>query len=202
MIHSGGVGTPLEHMATDPMEACVICHMPEGEHLFRINVDADYSTRPMPAALTGTVNANAAADGNYPSAVWVDLDGACGKCHGGGLEHVETTGSVYQVLGRGSDQQQHQLRRSGWHLVADHQVHGPGCELRGLRPGIRQWSSTISLCTLTAGKYLRRSRSGRRRHDGRAADRSGGSWFASTTTTTGQTKLNDDFETYIASNDA
>ena len=46
MMHSGGAGTPLEHMATDPMEACVSCHMPEGEHLFRINVDANYSTRP------------------------------------------------------------------------------------------------------------------------------------------------------------
>ncbi len=93
MIHSGGVGTPLEHMATDPMEACVSCHMPEGEHLFRINVDAGYSTRPL-ASMTATANANTAPDGNYPDAVWIDLDGACGKCHGGGVAYVETTGSI------------------------------------------------------------------------------------------------------------
>ncbi len=93
MMHSGGAGTPLEHMATDPMEACVSCHMPEGEHLFRISVDANYSTRP-PAAMTSTVNANTAPDGNYPNAVWVDLDGACGKCHGGGIANVVTTGSI------------------------------------------------------------------------------------------------------------
>ena len=52
MIHSGGVGTPLEHMGTDPMEACVSCHMPAGEHLFRISVDPTYSTKPA-GALTG-----------------------------------------------------------------------------------------------------------------------------------------------------
>jgi hypothetical protein len=93
MIHSGGQGTPLEDMATDPMEACVICHMPEGEHLFRINVDENYSTRP-PASMTATANANTAPDGNYTNAVWIDLDGACGKCHGGGIANVETTGSI------------------------------------------------------------------------------------------------------------
>ena len=93
MIHSGGVGTPLEEMATDPMEACVVCHMPEGEHLFRINVKETYSTRP-PESMTATANANTDPDGTYSSAVWVDLDGACGKCHGGGLTNVVTTGSI------------------------------------------------------------------------------------------------------------
>ncbi|MEO8197108.1 MAG: PKD domain-containing protein, partial [Thermoanaerobaculia bacterium] len=93
MNHSGGAGTPLEEMATDPMEACVICHMPAGEHLFRINVDPLYATKPA-TALTATVNANTAPDGNYPNAVWVDLDSACGKCHGGGVANVETTGSM------------------------------------------------------------------------------------------------------------
>ncbi len=91
MLHSGGGGTPLEDMATDPMEACVICHMPAGEHLFRINVDESYSTKPRRAsAMTATVNANADGDG----AIWVDLDSACGKCHGGGVANVETTGSI------------------------------------------------------------------------------------------------------------
>ncbi|MCC7066195.1 MAG: hypothetical protein IT456_25600, partial [Planctomycetes bacterium] len=93
MIHSGGVGTPLEHMNTDIQEACASCHMPEGEHLFRINVDAAYSTRPL-ASMTTTQNANTAPDGNYAGAVWIDLDGACGKCHGGGVANVETTGSI------------------------------------------------------------------------------------------------------------
>ncbi len=93
MLHPGGVGTPLEEMATDPMEACVSCHMPAGEHLFRINVDPLYKTLPT-AAMTGTTNATTAPDGNYSSAVWVDLDGACGKCHGGGLTNVVTTGSI------------------------------------------------------------------------------------------------------------
>lgn len=93
MIHSGGVGTPLEEMATDPMEACVICHMPEGEHLFRINVDPAYKTRPT-ASMTATANANTAPDGTYTNAVWIDLDSACGKCHGGGVANVVTTGSI------------------------------------------------------------------------------------------------------------
>ncbi len=93
MVHSGGVGTPLEEMATDPMEACVICHMPAGEHLFSINVDPLYSTKP-PGALTANVDASTAPDGTYTNAVWVDLDSACGKCHGGGVANVETTGSI------------------------------------------------------------------------------------------------------------
>ena len=94
MIHSGGVGTPLEDMATDPMEACVICHMPAGEHLFRINVDPNYSTKPAGARIAN-VNANTAADGSYANAVWVDLDSACGKCHGGGTANAVSTGSLY-----------------------------------------------------------------------------------------------------------
>ena len=93
MLHPGGVGTPLEEMATDPMEACVSCHMPEGEHLFRINVDPLYKTRPT-ASMTTTVNATTAPDGDFEKAVWVDLDAACGKCHGGGIANVVTTGSI------------------------------------------------------------------------------------------------------------
>jgi hypothetical protein len=89
MAHPGGVGTPLENTA-DPMESCETCHMPGGVHLFRINSDAAYSTLPMPAALSSTVNANATADG----AVWVDLDHACGQCHGGGTANLKTTGTI------------------------------------------------------------------------------------------------------------
>ncbi len=93
ILHSGGGGTPLEEMATDPMEPCVVCHMPDTDHLFRINVDPAYSTNP-PGALTATTNANTSADGTFTKAVWVDLDKACGQCHGGGVANVETTGSI------------------------------------------------------------------------------------------------------------
>ena len=156
MIHSGGVGTPLEHMATDPMEACVSCHMPEGEHLFRINVDADYSTRPMPAALTGTVNANVAADGNYPSAVWVDLDGACGKCHGGGLEHVETTGSVYlKFWDEDPLTSNTSCAEAGGTWSPTTKCTVPAANSAACASAFGTWSSSTSLCTLTAAKYLR-----------------------------------------------
>ena len=91
--HPSGAGTPLEAIAEDPMEPCVVCHMPDGLHLFRINADAAYSTFPS-SALTATSNANTAPDGDYTQAVWVDLDHACGQCHGGGLAEASTTGSI------------------------------------------------------------------------------------------------------------
>jgi hypothetical protein len=46
-------------------------------HLWRINTSATYTTM-------GATEANTAADGSYTSAAWVDLDHACGQCHGGG----------------------------------------------------------------------------------------------------------------------
>src|SRR4029077_13692031 len=92
--HLAGPGTPLERMATEPSEPCVVCHMPEGRHLFRINADPSYSTFPIPAALTTTQNANTAPDGTYTRAVWIDVDAACGQCHGGGTAHAETTGAI------------------------------------------------------------------------------------------------------------
>jgi len=93
LLHPGGVGTPIENMATDPAESCESCHMPGGMHLFRINSDASYTTFPV-AALTGTTNANMAPEGTYASAVWVDMDYACGQCHGGGTAQVVTTGGI------------------------------------------------------------------------------------------------------------
>lgn len=81
--HQAGVGTPLEHMANDPSSACVRCHMPESAtgnspmHLWRISTDVNYVTM-------GATQVNAAPDGAYTNAGWVDLDHACGQCHGGG----------------------------------------------------------------------------------------------------------------------
>ena len=91
--HPSGTGTPLGDMSV-PAEACVICHMPKATssgfpmHLWRINADAAYRTFPtatefgIGATATKKI-ANAAADGAYTNAVWVDVDYACGQCHGG-----------------------------------------------------------------------------------------------------------------------
>jgi hypothetical protein len=74
-------GTPLENWTTDPTEACETCHMPLSApgsspmHLWRINTDPTYKTM-------GASQANIAADGSYANAAWVDLDHACGQCHG------------------------------------------------------------------------------------------------------------------------
>ncbi len=110
--HSSGPGTPMEG-GTEA--ACVTCHMPRPEgasrlmHIFRINVDPGYSTFPNLAAGATTpgicsdpkyltkstceaarktwyVVANSAPDGTYKNAIWVDLDLACGQCHGGGAK--------------------------------------------------------------------------------------------------------------------
>ena len=92
--HPWGPGTPFEKYQTEPMEACVSCHMPGGLHLFRINTDKAYSTFPMPQAMAGNVAPNTAPDGTFKDAVWADIDMACGQCHGGGTANVKTTGSI------------------------------------------------------------------------------------------------------------
>lgn len=94
VLHSKGAGTPFEKMVAEPMEACVTCHMPGGLHLFRINPSASYSTFPLPQALSTAGPANTAPDGSFTNAVWVDVDNACGQCHGGGTANATTTGSV------------------------------------------------------------------------------------------------------------
>ena len=94
VAHPAGPGTPLAAAEEDRMEACVSCHMPGGLHLFRINTDPAYSTFPMPAAMNGNTAPNVAADGAYANAVWVDIDAACGQCHGGGTANVQTTGTI------------------------------------------------------------------------------------------------------------
>ena len=86
--HPTGLGTPIESKFY-PNVACVSCHMPDGLHLFRISVDEGYATFPT-AALSATSNANTTPDG----AVWVDLDHACGQCHGGGTIQATSEGTI------------------------------------------------------------------------------------------------------------
>jgi hypothetical protein len=95
MMHPTTAGTPggFAEAAGNVSEACVICHMavfsPEGSthlppHLWRINTSESYNTFPTSAEWSaGTKIANTAPDGTYTNAVWVDLDLACGQCHGG-----------------------------------------------------------------------------------------------------------------------
>jgi hypothetical protein len=80
-------------------------------HVFRISTDPDYSTFPKqvegvwtpgicsdPSYTTrdacvaagkswaGVASSAPEPDGTYANAVWVDLDLACGQCHGGGID--------------------------------------------------------------------------------------------------------------------
>ncbi len=195
MIHSAGPGTPLEDMATDPMEACVICHMPAGEHLFRINTDAAYSTKPA-TALTATVNANTAPDGIYPSAVWVDLDSACGKCHGGGVANVETTGRIdLKFWDEDPITSNLSCAEAGGTWVVN-KCTVPAGSSAACAAAFGTWNSSTSVCTLTAGRYLR------------VPDGIGATMTANQRLTVagagalyyqGINKLYGDFETYIAS---
>jgi hypothetical protein len=71
--------------------------MPEGLHLWRIKADASYSTFPTDVYTTTSANpkkANTSPDGTYTQAAWVDVDLACGPCHGGGSANYITTGTM------------------------------------------------------------------------------------------------------------
>jgi hypothetical protein len=111
--HLGGPGTPLENVVNDPSSACMVCHQPPGiKHLWRINSDPNYtmygdytSAFPVNGAAAQSTGSNApglvnpshtAPAGAYTNAVWIDLDNACGQCHGGGDWHddLHTTGSI------------------------------------------------------------------------------------------------------------
>lgn len=111
--HLGGPGTPLADAVTDPFSACITCHQPPGiKHVWRISTDPSYTlygdytyAYPVNGAAAqstgsdapGLVNlSHTAPDGSYSNAVWIDLDNACGQCHGGGVypRDVETTGSI------------------------------------------------------------------------------------------------------------
>ena len=96
--HLATKGTPLDPNTVGTGEAapCIKCHMPDGMHMFRINADANYST--FPASVFGLpgspANANSEPDPQISNAVWVDIDAACGQCHGGGNAHATTKGSI------------------------------------------------------------------------------------------------------------
>jgi hypothetical protein len=113
MRHIGGPGTAFENAKLDPSSACMTCHQPPGiKHLWRINTDPTYTlygdytyAYPVNGAAAQSTGSNApglvslshtAPDGAYSNAVWVDLDNACGQCHGGGVtfKDLETTGSI------------------------------------------------------------------------------------------------------------
>jgi hypothetical protein len=73
MLHPKQAGSPFD--TTMYKSACVVCHMPGNyrtDHLFEINTDADYTR---PSSSTATI----------PGAgrVLLDVDDACGQCHGG-----------------------------------------------------------------------------------------------------------------------
>lgn len=102
--NGGGGGTPppahsliqglpsvIDNAGVSPtvVMACRICHMPNDYHLMRINVDPNYTTMPTaaqyglgqvtPNTMTEYLNNGAA----YTNAVWIDINLACGQCHGG-----------------------------------------------------------------------------------------------------------------------
>jgi hypothetical protein len=91
MRHPLGAGTPGGLAGSDAAVACEICHMPKATsggfpmHLWRINSSASYRTFPTSAEFIGNTKkiANTSPDGSYANAVWVDVDYACGQCHGG-----------------------------------------------------------------------------------------------------------------------
>ena len=116
-------GTPFD-TSLYPNGACVVCHMAtqaelNGDqnsmpvHLWRINTNANYSTFPTINQWSGTngtvmdrnaqtapetyvtyTNGVATGTATYAGAVWLDLDMACGQCHGGGRSPVTTMGST------------------------------------------------------------------------------------------------------------
>ncbi len=95
--HLKGAGTPFdtELFGEGEAEPCITCHMPGGQHMFRINPDKNYSTFPSSVFSSSAVtNANTAAEGSFTNAVWVDVDAACGQCHGGGTAKASTTLTV------------------------------------------------------------------------------------------------------------
>jgi predicted CXXCH cytochrome family protein len=89
MFHPNGPGTPMGGATSIPA-GCAKCHMPKpnnGEgrssHIWRISTDPSYTTFPTQTQWdAGQKTALSAPTGTYTNAVWIDLDLACGQCHG------------------------------------------------------------------------------------------------------------------------
>jgi hypothetical protein len=122
IAHSQGPGTPFANVnPNDPSTAsdsCVVCHTAAAGgaatyHYFRINPSATYYTFGPAAALYASSdtptspfqpNTYAEADSNpvtyapitYP-AVGLDVDIACGQCHGGGTQSIDANGVQHRV---------------------------------------------------------------------------------------------------------
>ncbi len=101
--HPQSAGTPFDTSLYS--NSCEVCHMVRPNngkavrlHLFRISVSAAYTTFPAPSQFNGgQIFPNTADDGStFPgkNSVWVDLDLACGQCHGGGTAQITTNGSL------------------------------------------------------------------------------------------------------------
>ncbi len=112
--HPQTSGTPFD-TSRYPDGPCIVCHMASqaqlnGDqnsflpHIWRINTNPSYSTFPSLDQWNGTNgvkmdhNVQTAPEtywgGTYKKAAWVDLDLACGQCHGGGSMAVTTMGSI------------------------------------------------------------------------------------------------------------
>jgi predicted CXXCH cytochrome family protein len=87
--HPTASGSPYDVAGDDQNATCAVCHMSQSYHLFRISTDPNYRTFPSAAQIFeagGQASPNTAPDGTMASAVWSDLDLACGQCHvGSGL---------------------------------------------------------------------------------------------------------------------
>jgi len=134
MLHPVGGETPAGLSGGNANVACEACHMPEGLHLWRINTNAAYSTFPVGAA-SANAKANTSPDGTYAQAAWVDLDIACGKCHGGGSAHYATTGTMAAL--------------SSTITVADATGFAPGVRIRiaGARENGADWDTYVKSVT-------------------------------------------------------
>ena len=102
--HPQTAGTPSD-TALYGDDACSVCHMGNAKgtmaHVWRINTNANYSTFPTAAQWATNKNSNTASEtyttgtgGTYANAVWVDMDMACGQCHGGSAGSGATVNSA------------------------------------------------------------------------------------------------------------
>jgi hypothetical protein len=86
--HPSGIGTPLDgNLSSDKGKnmACVTCHMgPTLSHFWRINTDASFETFDHVNEVPNTFD-----DEGY-AAMALDVDLACGQCHGGGTSPVDS----------------------------------------------------------------------------------------------------------------